>query len=62
MPRSQTGAVIWYSGQPTRLPIRSFGVAMPALAFTKIAAWRNMREGKTGMATKGRSAENSETV
>ncbi|MDB5947268.1 MAG: Oxidoreductase FAD-binding region [Ramlibacter sp.] len=28
------GAVIWYSGLPMRLPIRSFGSLMPAFAFT----------------------------
>jgi hypothetical protein len=30
MPRIQTGAVIWYSGVPMRLPIRSCGARMPA--------------------------------
>jgi hypothetical protein len=30
MPRIHTTAVIWYSGSPTRLPLRSAGVRMPA--------------------------------
>jgi hypothetical protein len=44
------------------LPARSFGSAIPAASFTKMAAWRKMRDGNTGMAMNGRSAENSETA
>ena len=29
VPRSQTDAVIWYSGTPTRFPFRSSGPLMP---------------------------------
>ena len=61
MPRIQTGAVIWYSGFPTRLPIRSFGSRMPRLALTKMHEWRKNRDGKTGMATNGRGSRNSDT-
>jgi hypothetical protein len=62
IPRIHTGAVIWYSGLPTRLPIRSFGSRTPLFADTKIEAWRNIRDGNTGIAIKGGSSRNSETV
>ena len=55
MPRIHTAAVWRNSGTPTRLPSRSFGVRMPESVFTKMKPWRNMREGKMGSATKGKS-------
>jgi len=61
MPRIQTGAVIWYSGTPTRLPMRSLGSRMPLLAETKMQEWRKNRDGKTGMAMNAGSSRISET-
>ena len=61
MPRIQTGAVIWYSGTPNRLPIRSFGSRMPLWAETKMQEWRKKRDGKTGMATNAGSSRISDT-
>ena len=40
MPRIHTGAVIWYSGTPMRLPFRSSGLRMPLFAETKMQEWR----------------------
>ncbi len=57
MPRIQTGAVIWYSGAPMRLPFRSSGRLMPLFAETKMQEWRNERDGNTGMAMKGGLSE-----
>ena len=62
MPRIQTGAVIWYSGTPTRLPMRSFGSRMPLCAETKMHEWRKSRDGKTGIAMNGGSSRDSDTV
>ena len=53
MPRIHTQAVSWYSGLPTRFPIRSFGSRMPLWRLMKMQEWRKYREGKTGMATNG---------
>ena len=53
MPRIHTGAVIWYSGTPMRLPLRSSGLRMPLFAETKMQEWRKKRDGNTGMAMKG---------
>jgi hypothetical protein len=44
---------MWYFGTPTRLPARSLGVAIPALAPMKIDEWRKLNDGKTGTATSG---------
>src|SRR5882762_6728693 len=44
MPRIQTGAVIWYSGAATRLPLRSSGLRMPLFAETKMHEWRKDRD------------------
>ena len=62
MPRIHTGAVIWYSGVPTRLPIRSFGSRMPLAECTKMHEWRKDRDGKTGMATNRGSGFINDTV
>ena len=62
MPRIHTGAVIWYSGAPMRLPIRSFGSRMPGAGVDVDAEWRKKRDGKTGMATNGRGSRNIDTV
>ncbi len=62
MPRIQTGAVIWYSGTPMRLPIRSLGSLMPLLADTKTQECRKNRDGNTGMAMKAGSSRCSDTV
>lgn len=62
MPRIHTAAGIWYSGVPTFRPMRSFASEMPQPAFTKIQEWRNIRDGKTGMAMNGRAGVNSETT
>src|SRR4030042_2957325 len=62
IPRIHTSAVSWYSGLPTRLPIRSFGSRMLLLADTKIEAWRNTRDGNTGIAINDGSFRKSETV
>jgi hypothetical protein len=56
MPRIQTGAVIWYSGTPTRLPTRSLGSRTPLFAETKMQECRKKRDGKTGIATKAGSS------
>jgi hypothetical protein len=61
MPRIQTGAVIWYSGTPKRLPTRSFGSRMPLFAETKMQEWRKKRDGKTGMAMNAGSSRISDT-
>src|SRR5258708_39497127 len=53
MPRIQTGAVIWYSGTPTRLPFRSSGLRMPLFDEMKMHEWRKKRDGNAGMAMKG---------
>lgn len=53
MPRIHTQAVSWNSGVPTRLPRRSSGPVMPESAWQYSAPCRNMREVKTGRATKG---------
>ena len=52
-PRIHTAAVMWYFGTPTRLPRRSLGSRMPALSPMKIDEWRNICDGKTGMAIIG---------
>ena len=62
MPWIHTGAVIWYSGTPTRLPFRSSGFLMPLFAETKMQEWRKQREGKAGMAMNGGSARPSEAT
>ena len=62
MPRIHTGAVIWYSTVPMRLPARSFGSRMPLWVETKMHEWRNMRDGNTGIAMKGRGSRKSDTV
>ena len=62
MPRIQTGAVIWYSGTPTRLPASSRGSRMPLFADTKMLPCRNIRDGNTGMAMNGGSSRASVTV
>src|SRR3954467_2475706 len=61
-PRIQTGAVIWYSGTPTRLPLRSSGLRMPLFDETKMHEGRKKRDGNSGMAMNGGSAELSEAV
>ena len=61
MPRIQTGAVIWYSGTPTRLPFRSCGLRMPLFGLTKMHEWRKKRDGKTGMAMNAGSSRISDT-
>ena len=53
MPRIHTFAVSWYSGQAKRFPRRSAGSRMPLRSFTQMFAWRNMRDGNTGIATNG---------
>src|SRR6267378_872085 len=53
MPRIHTGAVIWYSGTPTRLPFKSSGRRMPLFAETKMHEWRKKRDGNTGIAMNG---------
>src|SRR5260221_7703227 len=53
MPRIQTGAVIWYSGTPTRLPFRSSGLRMPLFDEMKMHEWRKKRDGNAGMAMNG---------
>jgi hypothetical protein len=55
IPRIHTAAVWLYSGTPTRLPSRSLGCSMPLSRFTNTNPCRNMREGNTGRATKGKS-------
>ena len=62
MPRIHTGAVIWYSGTPTRLPFRSSARRMPLFAEMKMHEWRKKREGKTGMAMNGGFSALSEAV
>jgi len=53
MSRIHTPAVSWYSGLPTRLPTRSSGRSIPDAPLTKMPPWRDIREVKTGSATKG---------
>jgi hypothetical protein len=60
MPRIHTGAVIWYSGTPMRLPLSCSGLVMPLFAETKMHEWRKKREGKTGMAMNGGFSECNE--
>ena len=60
MPRIHTGAVIWYSGTPMRLPFRSAGSRMPLFAETKMHEWRKKRDGNTGMAMNGGLSECSD--
>ena len=55
MPRIHTGAVIWYSGTPMRLPLRSSARRIPLFADTKMQECLKKREGNAGMATKGAS-------
>jgi hypothetical protein len=62
MPRIHTGAVIWYSGTPTRRPFSSPGLRMPLLAETKMHEWRKNRDGKAGSAMKGGSSPSSEAT
>src|SRR5690242_5241235 len=62
MPRIQTGAVIWYSGTPTRLPIKSSGRRMALFDDTKMHECRKKRDGKTGMAMNGGLGEWSDAV
>jgi hypothetical protein len=50
MPLIHTAAVIWYSGTPTRRPIRSFGCSIPESVLTKMNECRKNLEGKTGKA------------
>ena len=50
-PRSQTDAVIWYSGTPTRLPFRSAGTLMPESAWWRSSACMKRRDANTGSAT-----------
>jgi hypothetical protein len=50
MPRIHTGAVIWYSGTPRRLPLRSSGLRTPLLVETKMQEWRKKRDGNAGIA------------
>src|SRR5258707_57401 len=52
MPRIQTGAVIWYSGTPTRLPFRSSGLRMPLFDEMKMQEWRKNGDGNARMAMK----------
>src|SRR5580698_6124792 len=51
-PRVHNAAVCWYSGTPTRLPLRSAGFSMPDLRLTKIVVWKNSRVVKIGKPTK----------
>ena len=53
IPRIHTLAVNWYSGHPKRLPRRSDGSRMPLRSWTQMLAWRNIRDGNTGIATNG---------
>lgn len=53
--RVHSAAVCWYSGTPTRLPFRSAGSRIPALALTYMPVWKNRRVVKTGMAVHVRS-------
>src|SRR5258707_14645010 len=53
MPRIQTGAVIWYSGTPTRLPFKSSGLRMPLFDEMKMHEWRKKRDGNAGVAMNG---------
>src|ERR1700733_14838683 len=62
MPFIQTMAVSCHSGLPMRLPTRSFGSLMPLLAEIMKQEWRNMREGKTGMAMKSGCSFSSEAA
>src|SRR6267142_2665391 len=53
MPRIHTGALIWYSGTPTRLPFSSSGRRTPPLAEMKMHEWRKKRDGNAGIAMNG---------
>src|SRR3984957_476307 len=48
MPRVHKAAVCWYSGTPTRRPLRSAGVSILASRRTMISVWKNFRVVKTG--------------
>src|SRR5258706_15795896 len=62
MPRIQTGAVIWYSGTPTRLPFRSSGLRMPLFDEMKMHEWRKKRDGNAGMAMNGGVSAGSDAL
>ena len=47
-PRDHSAAVCWYSGTPTRLPLRSSGFSMPLSARTQMPVWKKRREVKMG--------------
>ena len=53
MPRIQMLEAGWKLVPPIFLPIRSFGVLMPALALTKTKPWRKRRCRNTGIAVSG---------
>ena len=50
--RIHTAVVIWYSGTPTRLPLRSSGRVIDDRLLTYSVSWRNDRDRKTGTPTK----------
>jgi hypothetical protein len=60
MPRIHTPAVISYSGVPTTRPRSCSGAVIPESRLTKIDPWRNVREGKTGIAIRPSSPAASE--
>src|SRR3954462_4318775 len=62
MPRIHTGAVIWYSGTPTRLPLRSSGLRIPLFAETKMQEWRKKGDGETGRGRKERGGKGGRGV
>jgi hypothetical protein len=62
MPRIHTGAVIWYSGTPIRLPLSSSGLRMPLFAETKMHECRKKRDGNAGIAMKGGLSEFNEAT
>src|SRR5918996_659741 len=53
-PRTQTAAVIWYSGRPNRRPARSAGGLIGESARTNTYVWKKARKGKTGIAVQAR--------
>src|SRR5215217_5240904 len=53
MPRIQMLEAGWKFVPPTFLPIRSFGVVMPALVLMNTKPWRNRRCMNTGIAVSG---------
>src|SRR5712691_9999316 len=51
-PRDHRAAVCWYSGTPTRLPLRSPGASISAPRRTSVVVWKKRRVVNTGMPTK----------